>query len=497
MDVTQPISAEFSRALPGDTRHGLIVSTYFKGATVGKGLGTAGYSYEFVRQLFAPLMKRWGEVVFVKNAVREVEPVGRQMRDRNLTPIHVSFVACQDLYLSPSMSNVVVPAWEFPDVPGVPFDDNPQNDWIATSNRCDLVIAHVPFTARALIASGVTVPVREVPVPMPAEYFAVPMRSGRAEETVIEAAGYSFAGAEPKETAGQTAIALGQSRSVKASLRASIRSGLGIGKKTVKRLTPDFIWSSMQLVKSEYRRQKAIKNIDHPLTSPIPLSGVVYTSIFNPADGRKNWRDLITGFVAAMKDCDDATLVLKLVTRDPEFFYDVFDCYRKTTVIPHRCKVVMIRDYLSDEQMMNLLRASSYYVTTTRAEGNCLPLMNYLAAGRPGISPSHSAIGDYFDDEVGFVVDSYTTPAYWPQELRPKYRTSWNQMIWPSFVEQLRQSYRIAKHDRRAYERLSQNARSRMFDWLSEERVYPLLRDALDVVAGRGTQESTTTRRAA
>ena len=468
-------------SLNGDRNHGLVVSTYFKGATVGKGLGTAGYSYEFVRQLFAPLMKRWGEVIFVKDAAREVEQAGRQLRAKSLRPIHVGFVACQDLYLSPSMPNVVVPAWEFPDVPNEGFDSNPQNDWIATSNRCDLVIAHVPFTARALIRSGVTSPVREVPVPMPQSYFDVPSRSPMAAPLSLDANAYVFQGSAGSGAGGRTVIPNGGAP--RRTIKSILRSSMSAGKNVARTLTPDFVWSTMQLFKSEYVRKQAIKNIDHPLTNPIDLSGIVYTSIFNPADGRKNWRDLITGFVTAMKDCEDATLVLKLVTKDPEIFYDVYDCYRKTRVIPHRCKVVMIREYLSDPQMMKLLEASSYYLTTTRAEGNCLPLMNYLAAGRPGITAAHTAIGDYFDNEVGFVVNSNLTPAYWPQELRPKYRTSWHQPVWTSLVDQLRRSYDVAKHDRATYERLSRNGRARMHDWLSEERVYPLLRDALDLVA--------------
>lgn len=474
-------------AAPDAQRHALIVSTYFKGATAGKGLGTAGYSYEFVRQLFLPLLKRWGEVIFVKDAIKEVEPLGQQVRARGLSPIHVGFVACQDLYLSPSMPNVVVPAWEFPDVPNVAFDGNPQNDWVATANRCDMVWAHVPFTAKALLHSGVTSPIREVPVPMPEEYFDVPMRRTPARAT-IKASGYVFSGVAAPKANPPAELPPTTKPTLRQTARKGTRQALKVTKTIAKALTPNFIWSGLQVFKQEWARSKAIRQIDHPLSSPVELSGYVYTSIFNPADGRKNWRDLITGFVTAMKDYDDATLVLKLVTNDLQAFYDVYDCYRKM-VMPHRCRVVMIRDYLSQDEMMKLLDASSYYVTTTRAEGNCLPLMNYLAAGRPGISPAHSAIGDYFDADVGFVVESHTAPAYWPQELRPKYRTSWARLVWPSLVEQLRQSYHVAKHERRTYEQLSDSARTRIRNWLHEDSVYPLLRNAINAVASKNAAE--------
>src|SRR5207253_6814427 len=42
------------------------------------------------------------------------------------------------------------------------------------------------------------------------------------------------------------------------------------------------------------------------------VDGVVYVSVFNPKDGRKNWHQLITAFCWAFREIDDATLVLKI-----------------------------------------------------------------------------------------------------------------------------------------------------------------------------------------
>ncbi len=227
---------------------------------------------------------------------------------------------------------------------------------------------------------------------------------------------------------------------------------------------------------------KALQIVFEPATTPTRLWGIVYTSILNPIDGRKNWTDLISGFIWAMRDSDDATLVIKLIKKDDhESFAQIIQFYRSID-IPHRCRIVIIRDYLSDEQMLGLLKASSYYFTTTRAEGNCLPLMDYLAAGRPGISAAHSAIADYFTDEVGFVIESHCEPSCWPQESSYRLRTTWARIVWTSVVEQLQKSYHVAKHDRATYERLADNARTRMRDWLGEENVFRLLKGALDRV---------------
>ena len=44
----------------------------------------------------------------------------------------------------------------------------------------------------------------------------------------------------------------------------------------------------------------------------VVVDGVVYVSVFNPLDGRKNWHHLITAFCWAFRDTSDATLVLKM-----------------------------------------------------------------------------------------------------------------------------------------------------------------------------------------
>ena len=40
--------------------------------------------------------------------------------------------------------------------------------------------------------------------------------------------------------------------------------------------------------------------------------------------------------------------------------------------------MVVITDFLTDEQMNDLFRATTYYVNASRAEGACLPLQQAL-----------------------------------------------------------------------------------------------------------------------
>lgn len=467
----------------------VLLTSYMTGATAGVNLGTAGYSYDFVAKIFQPLLERWGEVIPVAAPRQNLERVAKETRDRGLEPVHVAFLPMQDAYLSPSVPNVVVPAWEFPEVPDHPFDGNLQNDWPATANACAAVLVGGPFTVNAFRRAGAKGPIHVVPVPVSQAKFDLPAWEP-AQRQVLECRAVVFNGGAPSpqpqilpfpddpEIEKPPPRGLkGLGKSLERQIRTATRRLLGGG-------------LYARLVHPLERRWHAARRPYHGPPSAgqigemtrVDLSGVVYTSIFNPRDGRKNWQDLLTGFLYALGDRADATLVLKLITSDPRAV-DLLVNYYRNRDIPHRCKVVIITDYLSHEQMQCLAQASTYYYQTTRAEGNCLPLMDYLAAGRPGVSPLHSAIGDYFDRSLGFVVESHPEPCAWPHDRRLRLRATWGRIVWPDLVRQLRQSYQVATENLVAYRAMAERARERMAQWASIEIVWRRLERALDEVA--------------
>jgi len=137
-------------------------------------------------------------------------------------------------------------------------------------------------------------------------------------------------------------------------------------------------------------------------------------------------------------------------------------------------------DYLSDDQMVELARASTYYVTATRAEGACLPLRDFLAAGRPGVAPMHTALGDYFGPDMGFTIDSHPEPTCWPTDPSRRLTTTWHRIVWQSLFDQFRASYNAAARQPGHYLRLAESARWSLHRHASMEHVGPLLMAALD-----------------
>ncbi len=459
-----------------------LLTCYMTGSVRGRNLGTPGYSYDFVAQLFASILEKRGKVIPVENPEFNLEQAAIDARNDGYDPVHISFLPFQDVVMCKAAPNVVVPAWEFPDVPHEEFDGNPRNNWVKMANESDLVIVGGQFTVDSMRRAGTETPIAIVPVPSPQGYFDTPPCEIQKQTTVPCRAFW------PRQLAPETrVVATSQTR------KECFKHGRKFVSQAIKHFNMAILGPARyQKISSELKRRRIerrkkratqstspdVLNLNYPCTSELQLSGVVYTSIFNPDDGRKNWTDLINAFLIGLGDKPDATLVLKLITRRKEAVEQVIKYYLDRD-IPHQCKIAFVVDYLSDETLYQLCKASTYYYQTTRAEGNCLPLMNYLAAGRPGISPNHSAIGDYFDNSIGYVIESDQEPTAWPHDTRLRIRTTWGRLLWTSCRDQLKESYELVTSQPQAYEKLSQRCRSKMSAWASVTAVSEKLDQAL------------------
>ena len=461
----------------------LMVSSFVSGSATSAKLGNYGYSYDFVRRAFQPLLKRWAEVVHVGRPESQLDFALRRARQSGHEPIALSFRPLADVYLSRWAANVVFPFWEFPDIPACDYKQNPRQNWVRIANHASLVLTASEFTAAAFARAGVRTPVRVVPVPIDDGYFRLPAWEPSGT-TVLNCDAFVFTRPEvpPLESIdyelrpGADTLAFRLKTRTTATLRRAWIAG-------VKPLLPPRLAKALVAAKNAGRC--AWREGETQLPEPVKrleLSGVVFTTIFNPDDHRKNWQDLLTSFLMALADRDDATLVVKLVTSHAPPVREVLAFYHQIA-LPHRCRVVFINDHLSDQAMRDLARASAFYLNASRAEGACLPLQDYLAAGRPGIAPDHTAMADYFDERVGFVVDSHPEPCPWPADGSGRLNTSWNRIVWSSLRDQIAKGYAVATRDRSGYQALAAAARHRMTEWASAEAVWPRLSAALAELA--------------
>jgi glycosyltransferase involved in cell wall biosynthesis len=213
----------------------------------------------------------------------------------------------------------------------------------------------------------------------------------------------------------------------------------------------------------------------------VPLEGVVYTSMLNPTDGRKNWHDILTAFCWAFRDVEDATLVLKMVKGDPHSYRrDLFLILSR--LAPFKCRVVTMDGFLEDDEYARLMAATSFYVNASNAEGLCMPLMEFMSVGRPVIAPCHTAMADYIDDSAAFILGTSLEHNVWPNDPRHLYTTMRGRLKWDSLAAAFEQSYRVAKEAPERYAEMGSNARNIMRSYCSDAAVRERLRGIMDRV---------------
>lgn len=229
----------------------------------------------------------------------------------------------------------------------------------------------------------------------------------------------------------------------------------------------------------------AVRQENHS-ARPIKLDGVVYASVFNPIDGRKNWKDILTAFCAAFQDVEDATLVLKMTHNALSSFLGKLHLLMQQ-LAPFKCRILALHGYLEPGEYEKLIAATDYYVNASRSEGLCLPLMEFMACGKPALSPDHTAMADYLDSSSSFIIDSSLEPTVWPHDSRPVFRAMYYRINWESLVNAYRQSYHIAKNQPDVYRNMAQAAISQIKTFASHHVVKEKLQSFLTAELHRQT----------
>ncbi len=475
----------------------LAVSTACSSGELRDQLARDAYSYRIVARAFAPLLRRWGAVEEIDRPESRLDFALRRLRQQGKEPLHLGFFPLHQFYVTADAANVAFPFWEFPDVPAADLAGDTRHNWARVANRLTLLLTASTFTREAFRRVGVTRPMHVVPVPIPSEYFDVPAWEPN-QSVRLDCPAYIFHDGTPTPDAPPI-IADAPALSLPPPPQGMLGWGRHLYKMHVRRRMPGALDHCLTRLsqggRRAYRRLKALRLPSAArgpaaiLATPTPhldLSGVVYTMIFNPFCPRKNWENVLTAFLLALGDRADATLVLKLAVTPALAAAPangVIGTYRGLG-LKHRSRLVVLSEYLTDTQMIELARASTFHVNASRAEGANLPLQNYLAAGRPGLSPRHTAMTDYFHDELGFVVASHPEPCRWPHDPEQRLATSWHCPVWQSLFDQFRASYDAAKRSR-VYHMLAARGREQIEDYARAERVWPRLAGALNAASRR------------
>jgi glycosyltransferase involved in cell wall biosynthesis len=460
----------------------LLLTTTACVADLARHLGSADYSYGFVWRGLEPVLSQLGEVHLVDRPESRLSHAAAQVRRAERVPVHIALLPPHLAYFPADVPTILFPFWEFPEIPDRAFAHDTRQDWTITARGSRHIVTACEFTARAFRRSRLSNPVTVIPVPLDPACFDVapwnPRSSWTHECRHIELG-----------SSGRPETHLEEPASEGCSLRRSWKQSLC---RAYGRCLRPWL-SDKTLHRARRFRQKVLRipDVPPPLLPrrQLMLSGLVYLSVFNFSDRRKNPRDLLTAFLTTFRDRNDVSLVLKLAT-NPQTEHDevrqLVEMYQSFG-LAHRCRLIAITDYLEPSVLRGLHGAAAFYVNTSKAEGACLPLQEALAAGRPAIAPDHTAMADYLDPEVGFPIHSSPEPTAWPHDPSQRSSTTWARLSWSSLSDRLRESAEVALHDRRRYERLASAARARMQSFASRDVVRAAWRELLLSVRGDQT----------
>ena len=404
-------------------------------------LGRPEYSYYFVLRELRPVLEDLGVVVEVGDPERDVDAIYRNCRRHGIPCVFLSFSPPHKTPIDLECPTLPVFAWEFDTIPNEGFMGKPRNDWTRVLAKLGGAVTHSGFIVRQVRRlMGQQFPIISAPAPVWDTVAA--LRDAGPANPVAQGAALRLEG---------------------------------------------MVIDSRDTDLSAYDKSSLLAAEGQPLPLPatrqqgsceVVLDGVVYTSIFNPGDGRKNWQDMIQAFCIAFKDVADATLVLKLTHYDvsslvPEMLEIMYKCGELA------CRVVMLHGYLEQDAYERLLLATSYAVNTSMGEGQCLPLMEYMSAGKPAIAPQHSSMADYIDENCAFVLESSLEPSTWPHDPRQAMRTLRHRLDFGSIAAAYRESHRVAKEFPDRYALLSQGAIESLKGYCSRDLVRERLRQAI------------------
>ena len=468
----------------------VAVSSVYSPTEADLGAARDDPTYQRVYRAFAPLLRRWGQAIEVSRPESRLDYILWRAQESGSAALHLSILPLQATYLSARARNVAFPLWSLPDIPRSALGSNPRTNWAAVANRLALLITAAGATRDAFLRAGVTTPIHVVPVPVGAEFFAVPPFERWATAS-LEGRAYPLSEAEPEQPRQQDPW-----RPTECDTRSLRARALRLYRYELRPYLPEPVqgWVAR-------RGRSVLASLggrDRPEANPPPphdrleLSGVVYTTYLDPFDERDAWQDLLSAFLLALGDREDATLVVRLplaAGQAEQGLRLVMDRYHELG-IAHRCRLVLVPGELPPGDELALARASAYYVNAVRAASVCLPLQEFLAAGRPAISPAHTAMADYFDDSLGFRVEAHPEPTGWPGESDQRCRTRRYRLVWQSLFDQLRLSYVTIVEQEGRYRDMAARAREAMEHRMSEERVWPLLCAALDAAASDVTRSA-------
>ncbi len=228
--------------------------------------------------------------------------------------------------------------------------------------------------------------------------------------------------------------------------------------------------------------------------APTPRPRRIYLSVFNPEDFRKNLDGMIRGFDAFLQHGRDDLLIIKALTGADRFSLE--QVVRDVMVNKLACgsafgtdNILVFNTYLNEDEMTMLYDLADFYLCTSIAEGQNLPLLEAMARGVVPVTTRTTAMLDYIDAENAIVIET-------ERRLNTNEHLAGNVAGKPYDVEICTPRQVVAALDasaaldKAAFARLSAAAQAKVEASYTSARLQPLIAERLRAVATKRVDAS-------
>lgn len=463
---------------------------------IAQRIGMSEYSYYFVLKWFLPALAEVGDVKIIYDPVTEADLEFDQAQQEGRQCVLFSFAPPHRTLMPQRCPVIPLVAWEFERIPDHQWDSDPKQDWRHVFGQTGLAITHSEFARQAILrAMTPDYPVWSIPAPVWDRFAARGTqlhgmdgrRPAKGMDLHIKGAVFDSAACIPsspetaqwrlREPEGATAASALEASLPAATNQRKLRRAAR-RKRSLQKLMARLTGRPLPVpqaaaVEPQPEHPAALEQEQH-----IQAEGVVFASILNSRDGRKNWGDLATAFASCFQNVEDAVLIFKLNENDSaESMLNLERDLRRFVWL--KCRVIAFNGYLSDDDYQRFLDGIDYVVNASTGEGQCLPLMELMAMGTPAIAPDHTSMADYITPENAFILPSTRFLTGWPHDPRFIYSTTAFRVPWDALRDAYGNAYELAKTDPNTYQRMSRMATEQLEKHSSHRVVVTALRQVL------------------
>jgi hypothetical protein len=358
--------------------------------------------------------------------------------------VMLSFAPVHETPLAQRFPVVPVIAWPFATLPDGAWSDDPREDWRFVLRQTGRAIATSAFAARVVRAGvGAWYPVAFIPVPAVDRPLPAP--------GALRVAGIVWDSREAAIGAGDRTPTLPAGAIPVPSVTPGMEAGGDEAAAPLVKGAPTLLrrfWPGRRVGKSVEVLPAAPSGVTRVEASPdiaVALDGVVFTAMVSARDTSSRWQDLVLAFATAFVAEPAATLVLRMVAGDPALWW--WELHGLARSLPEfACRILVLHGGMDTAAEAALIGATRFVVSADAGEATGAALMPFLAAGRPGIVPAHTAWLDYVSAESGFVVACEPALCAWPRDPRRRLATLSYRVDFMALCDAFRAALRTA-HD--------------------------------------------------